>query len=139
METIDNKEKRTHHGHAVKRLRQTLGIKQGALAADMGLSQQTISTYEQKPVIEDEILEKFAKALDVSIELIKDLEEDPITITIENNTFENKDGNNIAYLENDYSTNTYNPVDKIIELCEKLLEADKEKIALLEKLLKEKR
>jgi transcriptional regulator with XRE-family HTH domain len=94
----------------------TLGIKQEALASDMGISQALVSFYEQKKVIEDDMIDKFAKALNVAPALVKDLEEDPVTVIIENNTFENKEGNNIAYLENDNSTNTYNPIEQILEL-----------------------
>ncbi|MDR2956240.1 MAG: helix-turn-helix domain-containing protein [Prevotella sp.] len=139
-------EKNTHHGHAVKRLRHTLGIKQDALAAELGMSQARVSTYESKKVIDDDMIEKFAKALKVSPELIKDLEEDPVTVIIENNTFENKEGNNIAYLEEDNSTQINNPIDQILELSkekqnlyERMLELEKEKNTLLEKLLREKK
>jgi transcriptional regulator with XRE-family HTH domain len=146
MDTKEKTEKNTHHGHAIKRYRHTLGIKQEALASDMGISQALVSFYEQKKVIEDDMIDKFAKALNVAPALVKDLEEDPVTVIIENNTFENKEGNNIAYLENDNSTNTYNPIEQILELnkekqalYERMLELEKEKNALLEKLLKERK
>lgn len=141
METIEKKEKNTHHGHAVKRFRRTLGIKQEALAADMGISQALISFYEQKKEIEDDMLVKFAKALKVDPQLLKELEEDPVTIIVENNTFENNEKvSNIGnYNVEDNSVNHFNPVEKITELFERLLEKEQEKIALLEKLLKEKK
>jgi len=146
METQEKTVKNTHHGHAIKRYRHTLGIKQEALAADMGISQALVSFYEQKKVIEDDMIDNFAIALNIAPELIKELEEDPVTIIIENNTFENKEGNNIAYLENDNSTNTYNPIEQILALnkektalYERMLELENEKIALLEKLLKGKK
>ena len=142
MKTSDN-EKNTHHGHAIKRLRDTLGIKQDALAKDLGISQVMVSKYEAKKVIEDEMLEKIAKVLNVNPQLIKELEEDPITVIIENNssnTFGDNDSvNQSCYFGDDNSVMNINPVDKIVELCEKLLEKDQEKIALLEKLLKEKK
>ncbi len=137
METAEKREKRTHHGHAIKRLRQTLGIKQSAIVDNTGLSQQSISMYEQRPVIEDDILAKFASALNVSVELIKELEEDPVTIIFENNNIENNSGAAGYYIAGDNVSN--NPIDKIVELFEKLLEKEQEKIALLEKLLKEKK
>ncbi len=142
METIDKKEeKNTHHGHAIKRFRHTLGIKQEALAMEIGTSQATVSMYESKKVIEDEIIEKFAKALGVSPQLIKELEEDPVMVIVENNTFENNEKvSNIGnYNVEDNSVNHFNPIDKIVELCEKLLEKEQEKIVLLEKLLMEKK
>jgi len=142
MDTFNRRKRRTHHGHAIKRLRQTTGIKQSALAIDMGLSQQTISTYEQRSNIEDEMLEKFAKALNVTAELIKNLEEDPVTVIIENNTFER---GSIAHITGNNTNNYNDPIQKIIELSnekealyERILEVEKEKNALLEQLLRDR-
>ncbi|MCE5226657.1 MAG: helix-turn-helix domain-containing protein [Porphyromonadaceae bacterium] len=145
METKEKTLKNTHHGHAIKRIRHTLGIKQDALAVDMGISQAQISAYEQKKVIDNEMIEKFAKALNVVPEFIKQLEEDLVTVIIENNTLEK--GNIIASVAGD-NTNNYNPdpIDRIIELAnektalyERMLELEKEKNALLEKLLKDRK
>jgi transcriptional regulator with XRE-family HTH domain len=137
METVEQKSKNTHHGHAIRRYRHTLGIKQEALATDMGISQALVSFYEKKKVIEDDMVEKFAKALNVTPKLIKELEEDPVTVIIENNNIETNYGR--GYVAVDNSTNHYNPIEKIVELCEKLLEKEQEKITLLEKLLQEKK
>ena len=143
METKEQTVKNTHHGHAIKRFRHTLGIKQEALASEMGLSQALISTYEQRKVLNDEVIERFAKALNVAPELIKELEEDPVTVIIENNTFE-KGSNNVGYVIGNTITN--NPIEQILELSkektalyERMLELEKEKTVLLEKLLKEKK
>jgi transcriptional regulator with XRE-family HTH domain len=140
METKEKALKNTHHGHAIKRIRHTLGIKQEALAVDMGISQAQISAYEQKKVIDNDMIEKFAKALNVVPGFIKQLEEDPVTFIIENNTFET--GNNIGY---DNIVNINNPIEQILELnkemqslYERMLELEKEKNALLEKLLKDR-
>ena len=137
MDTQEKTTKNTHHGHAIKRYRHTLGIKQEALAADMGISQALVSFYEQKKVIEDDMIEKFAKALNVAPALIKDLEEDPVTVIIENSNIENNTGAAGYYIAGDNINN--NPVEKIVELFEKLLKSEQKKIELLEKLLKEKK
>jgi len=139
METLDKKDKNTHHGHAVKRFRHTLGIKQDALAVELGISQAMVSMYESKRVIEDDMIEKFAKILGVAPQIIKDLEEDPVNLIIENNTFGDNDKINQAYMIEDNSTNHYNPADKIIELCEKMLDTEQKMVKLLEKLLKDKK
>jgi len=146
METLYEKEKNTHHGHAVKRFRHTLAIKQDALAIDLGISQAMISVYESKKVIEDDMIEKFAEALGVAPQLIKELEEDPVTVIVENNTFEKGSVGNIAPysdIANENFGNTYNPVEEILKLCqekqvlyERMIELEKEKNALLEQLLK---
>ena len=149
MEPKEQKIKNTHHGHAIKRFRHTLGIKQEALATEMGLSQALISTYEQRKVLNDDVIERFAKALNVAPELIKELEEDPVTFIVENNTFENGSVNNIASssdISNENCGNTYNPIEQILELSkektvlyERMLELEKEKSALLEKLLEDRK
>ncbi|MDY9919654.1 MAG: helix-turn-helix transcriptional regulator [Proteiniphilum sp.] len=143
METKEQIFRNTHHGHAVKRIRHTLGIKQEVLADMMGTTQARISNSEQKKVLEDEMIDKFAKALNVAPEFIKELEEDPVTFIIENNTFEKGSMAGI-YNVGDFINNP-DPVDRFIELSkektalyERIVELEKEKNALLEKLLKEK-
>ena len=82
METKEGTLKNTHHGHAIKRIRHTLGIKQEVLADMMGTTQARISNCEQKKELEDEVIDKFAKALNVAPELIRELEEDPVKIIL---------------------------------------------------------
>ncbi|WP_019541044.1 helix-turn-helix domain-containing protein [Proteiniphilum acetatigenes] len=137
METKEQTFKNTHHGHAVKRIRHSLGIKQEVLADMMGITQARVSNFEQKKVLEDEIIDKLAKALNVAPQLIKELEEDPVTVIIENNRIDNNSGSAYNYIAGDNIIN--NPIDKIAELFERLLEKEQEKIALLEKLLGEKK
>lgn len=137
MEKKERTFKNTHHGHAVKRIRHTLGIKQETLAVMMGITQARVSNCEQKKVLEDEMIDKFSKSLNVAPELIKELEEDPVTVIIENNKLDNNSGSAYNYIAGDNIIN--NPIDKIAELFEKLLEKEQEKIALLEKLLGEKK
>ncbi|MEA4917275.1 helix-turn-helix transcriptional regulator [Proteiniphilum sp.] len=149
METKERTLKNTHHGHAIKRIRHTLGIKQEVLADMMGTTQARISNSEQKKELEDEVIDKFAKALNVAPELIKELEEDPVTFIIENNTFEKGSvGNITSYsdIRNENFGNTYNPIEQILELnkektllYERMLELEREKIALLEQLLKDRK
>ena len=120
---------------------------QEALAAEMGLSQALISTYEQRKVLNDDVIERFAKALNVAPELIKELEEDPVTFIVENNTFEEGSIANISNVsEGNNNTITNNPIEQIIELnkektalYERMLELEKEKNALLEKLLEDRK
>ena len=141
MKTQEKPLRNTHHGHAIKRIRHTLGIKQDALAIDLGISQAQISNYEHKKVIDEEMLEKFAKVLNVAPEVIRELDEDPVTVIIENNTFEKGSAAGINTINNNPD-----PTERIIELAkektalyERMLELEKEKNALLEKLLKERK
>ncbi len=145
METKEQTIKNTHHGHAVKRIRHSLGIKQEVLADMIGTTQARISNYEQEKVLEDEIIDKLAKALNVAPKLIKELEEDPVTFIIENNTFEKGSMANISNIsEGNTNAITNDPIEEILELSkektalyERMLELEKEKSALLEQMIKE--
>lgn len=145
METDNLLESKAHHGHALKRIRYRKGIKQAAMADMVEMSQQHISRIEAMPIIEDEILEKFAKALNVPVEIIKGMKEDMPSIVIENNTFEFEANSrsNVGQID-DYSTNNYDPVDKIIQLSderaqlyERILKTEQEKNEALAKRLSE--
>ncbi|WP_165042566.1 helix-turn-helix domain-containing protein [Dysgonomonas sp. ZJ709] len=137
MKTENLSIKRVHHGHNIRDIRRGKGIKQESMADMVHLSQQTVSRYESAQVIDDEMLERFAKALDVSVEEIKTMEEEA-GINIEN-VCENKTVN--------IGVQNFNsPINEIIELCnqkvelyERLLEVEKGKITWLEKILEQKK
>lgn len=122
-------EKTIHEGRNVKRIREILGVKQDALAAELGLSQQAVSALEQKEALDKEVIEKIANVLKVTPDAIRSFQEEAII-------------NNISCTFHDFHDNAsvfqFNPVDKIIELYDKLLREKDEKIALLEKLLDKK-
>jgi transcriptional regulator with XRE-family HTH domain len=120
-----------HIGRNISRIRELRGMKQEALAMAIGVSQQTISNIEGSETVEDSILEKLSTALSVSPEGIKQFSEETV-FNIINNTFTDNSSNNNNYLC------SINPLDKILELYERLLKAEKEKIEYLEKLLKDK-
>lgn len=133
-------EKTIHEGRNVKRIREILGIKQDALAAELGLSQQAISALEQKEKIDEKILGDVAKVLKVPTEAIKNMTDDSAANFI--NTFNDSSVNN-APLGNFQCT--FNPIDKLVEvfeenkrLYEKLLQAEKEKSELLVNMLEKK-
>lgn len=122
--------KRPHHGQNVKRIREILGIKQEVLAHALDISQQSISQIEKKEILEKETLEKLAKAMNVSQESIENFSEEA-AINIIATTFNSHDNStSIAY----NSTLNFNPVEKIIELYERLLAVEKEKNELLQQL-----
>jgi len=115
-----------HHGKNVKRLREILGIKQEAIALELNISQQAMSKLEQKEQIDDEILNKISKILQVPTNAIKNFN-DEMAINVVANTF--NDSSFVGYKP------IFNPIDKVIDLYERLLKAEQEKNALLEKLL----
>ncbi len=119
METTATK--KNNHGANVRRWREWRGIKQDVLAEQIGVSQASLSTYEKKDKLEQEILDKLAKALDVPLEAITELEEGT-AINIVSNTFDN---GSIGLNQ------IFNPIEKIVALYD-------DKIALYERMLKEK-
>lgn len=140
---------RIHHGRNIKRTRIEKNIKQDALCDLVHLSQSAISKYEKMRVIDDEMLQRFAKALDVPVEELKELEEEVPMVVFENNTSTNNveattsnNGGNInTGLNNEYTGSNeniiHNPLDKVNELFERLLKEKDERIALLEEQLRE--
>lgn len=134
---MDNK---IHQGRNVKRFREMLGIKQDAFAADLGedWTQKKISLLEQKESIDAGLLQEIAKVLKVPVEAIENFDEEAAVNYF--NTFNDNSVNNGAV----YAFNsTFNPIDKWIEvieenkkLYERLVQAEREKVQLLENLLK---
>lgn len=108
------------------RIRELRGMKQDLMAFELGVSQQTVSKIEQSEKIEDQLLEQIAKILGVSVEGIKNFSEESV-FNIISNTFTDSSSNNNNYLC------TINPLEKIIELYERLLQSEREKVELLNK------
>jgi transcriptional regulator with XRE-family HTH domain len=129
------KEKVIHEGRNVKRIREILGIKQDALAMELGLSQQAISALEQKEALDKDMIEKVAKALKVAPDAIKSFNEETAVNFF--NTFNDSTVNHGAFAAYNFNC-TFNPLDKVIELYDALLKSEREKIALLEKMLDKK-
>lgn len=127
--------KNNHIGRKISRIRELRGMKQEALALKLGISQQSVSHLEQSETIDDEKLEQIAKALGITKEAIENFSEE-VVFNIMNNTFQD---NSSAI---NYQCN-FNPLDKLVEsyeenkkLYERLLEAEKDKVTYLEKLVK---
>jgi transcriptional regulator with XRE-family HTH domain len=127
-----------HIGRKISRIRELRGMKQEALALELGVSQQTVSHMEQSETIEDEKLEKVAKVLGVTPDAIKNFSEEK-AINYFNNVYDNDFSNSTGALA---QSSTFNPLDKLMEaveenkkLYERLLAAEKEKVSYLEKLL----
>ncbi|MCD7849574.1 MAG: helix-turn-helix domain-containing protein [Parabacteroides sp.] len=142
METEDIKTGNVHQGANIRKFRQLIGMKQEVLADLLGTNQQTVSRIEQRRVIEEDLLVKIANILHISPEIIQKLEESPTSIVIENNTFQTG-SSNVGVVEQQRDNIVNHPVDQLMELnkeqaslYERMLTIEKEKNALLEKLLK---
>ncbi|MBG0506513.1 helix-turn-helix transcriptional regulator [Elizabethkingia anophelis] len=125
----DMPNKKIHQGRNIKRFREMLGIKQDALAYELGedWNQKKISLLEQKESVEKDILEQVAKILKVPTEAIENFDEEQ-AVNIISNTASFDNCQQPAFFNNQPS---FNPIDKVVELYD-------EKIALYERMLKEK-
>ncbi len=132
METI-SKAGSTHIGRKIGRIRELRGMKQEALAMELGVSQQTVSKIEQSAEVEDDTLGKIAKVLGVTKDAILEFSDDAVINYF--NTFNDHSFSNGAY--NAFNC-TFNPLDKLMEaleenkkLYERLLKSEQDKIEIL--------
>lgn len=118
-----------HEGRNIKRFREMLGIKQEVLAADLGddWNQQKISLLEQKEIIDAPLLKRVADIMNLPVDAFKNMTDDQAVNIIASTFNIEKD----AYIGNSQPTFNINPIEDIKKLHE-------EKIALYERMLKEK-
>ncbi len=123
---LTEKANKGHVGRNLQNVRVYLGIKQEALAADLGISQQEVSKIEKQDEIEEGCLSQIANVLGVSAEVIRDFDVERAIYNI-NNSYKDatvSEGGTAIVLQ-------VNPIDKIVELYERLVQSEREKIELL--------
>ena len=122
-------EQKIHQGKNVKRFREMLNIKQEALAYDLGedWNQKKISLLEQKDVIEDNLLKQISAVLKIPVEAFQNFDEEQ-AVNVISNTFTSNDTSTLNAVNPNCA---FNPIDKIVQLYD-------DKIALYERMLKEK-
>ena len=120
--------KKIHQGRNVKRFREMLGLKQEALAYELGddWNQKKISLLETKETIDLPLLRQISEALKIPVEAFQNFDEEQ-AVNVIANTFDNG-----AFLNTGH-TPTFN-----IHPIEELKKLHEEKIALYERMLKEK-
>ena len=123
-----------HIGRNISRIRELRGMKQEALAIAIGVSQQSVSNIEGSEIVDEEKLIAIAEVLGVSAEAIKNYSDETV-LNVINNTFTSHDSSTINAIN---IQPNFNPLDKVIELYERLVQAEKDKVEYLEKLLKAK-
>lgn len=122
--------KPNHIGRKIARIRELRGMKQETLAEELGISQQSVSSLEKSETLEDEKLLQVANALGVTKEAIENFSEESVLNIISNSFHDQSTLNAILHQP------TFNPLDKVVELYERLVQAEKDKVTYLEKLLK---
>lgn len=131
MSAMTDRPKNIHQGRNVKRFREMLGLKQEALALQLGedWNQKRVSLLESKEIIEEDILQQVAAILKVPVDAIKNLDEDK-AVQIIANTFNDEA---VAYAQ--YYKCNINPMEKWIESLEEIKRLHEEIKKLYERLL----
>lgn len=108
-------------GRNIARLRKLQGITQEELAGRLKTSRQTVVKYEAMDDMDEEKLKLVAKALGVITEIIRELNDDTLSNGVDIKFF---DGSSLVNFN-------FNPVEKIVELYERMLQLEREKIEIL--------
>lgn len=127
---VKDKVNQRHVGRNLQRIRVYLGMKQEALASNLGISQQEISKIEKQDEIEEGLLTKIAEVLGISTDVIEDFDVDKAICNINNYKDATISPGATATV---YAAHTQqiNPIEKVIELYERLLKSEQEKIEIL--------
>lgn len=113
-----------HIGRKIERVRRLRGMTQTDLGDALGISKQAVSKIEQTEQIDNDRIKQIAEALGVTEEgLTKFNEETVLYNTI--NFYENC-GVTTSAVSNNHTFNNF-PIEKTIEMFEKLLEKEKDK------------
>lgn len=129
METIENPTRR-HIGRNLQKVRVYLGVKQDTLASELGISQQSISNLEQQEEIEEGFLKKISDVLKVTPDLIKNFDLERAVYNINHNNYQDA---TIAEGATTFAiAQQINPIEKIIELYERLIKIEREKNDILQ-------
>jgi transcriptional regulator with XRE-family HTH domain len=131
---METAEPRVHQGRNVKRFREMCGLKQEALALELGSdwNQKRISLLEAKEEIEPEILKQVAEVLKVPVEAFTKLDDDG-AFNIISNTFNSHDySTSIAYRP------SFSVSEKWLQALDEIKKLNLEKIELYERMLKDK-
>ena len=132
--TVKNKST-VHHGHNCRRIREASNISLEDLAKKIKISVPQLSEYEEKEILEDPVIESLADALGVKPETIKNLTEDTVNnYMIQHNYDGSNSGAGNVSVQTVTSTFSFNPIEKIVELYERII---KEKDSTIE-ILKDK-
>lgn len=158
--TFSARIKQSHHGRNLKRFREMLGIKQEALAYELGdeWSQKRVSLLEQKEMIPRKTLEHIAEVLQIPVKAIVDFDEETAIQNLRNHyesipAFPDDAAHPEPMLQPEPEIRapvqhipafpaSFNPLEKWVaaleeneKLYERLLKSEQEKVQLLQKLL----
>jgi transcriptional regulator with XRE-family HTH domain len=126
METV-NHTNVLHMGRKIERVRRLRGMTQTELGEVLGISKQAVSKMEQTEDLDDTRIKQIAEALGVTEEGLRNFHEEKVLYNTIN--FYENCGVNSASISAYAETETINnfPLEKTIEMFEKLLQKEREK------------
>ncbi len=123
--------KKIHEGRNIRHFRELRGIKQESFATELHMSQQNLSRIEQSDTLDDQTLVQIATALGINPETLRNFDPDA-AINLINNIHDNQfDNSSTAMIYQQF-----NPLEKISELYERLLQKEHEVLRLEDQLRK---
>jgi len=125
METL-NYSPSLHLGRKVERVRKLRGLTQTELGDALGITKQAVSKMEQAEKIEDEKIKQVADALGVTEEGLKKFNEESV-LYYTYNFYENSGVTAASIGAHNIETLNNFPIEKTIEMFEKLLQKEKDK------------
>lgn len=129
MET-NNNTNTLHIGRKIERIRRLRGMTQSDLGVALRITKQAVSKMEQTENIDDYRLKEIADALGVTPEGLKSYNEETVLYNTIN--FYENCGVTTSAVSNNHTFNNF-PIEKAVELFEKLLEREREKVELVKK------
>lgn len=124
METLDYSPS-LHLGRKIERVRKLRGMTQTELGDALGITKQAVSKMEQSEKIEDEKIRQVANALGVTEEGLKKFNEESVFYTY--NFYENSGVNAGSIGAHHIETLNNFPLEKTVEMFEKLLQKERDK------------
>jgi transcriptional regulator with XRE-family HTH domain len=131
METV-NYTNMLHMGRKIERVRRLRGMTQTDLGDALGITKQAVSKMEQTEKIEDEKLKTIATALGVTEDGLKSFNEEKVLYNTMNFYDNSSITNSSVNANNIELLNTF-PIEKTIEIFEKLLQKEREKFEEVKK------
>jgi len=130
METADYTNM-LHIGRKIERVRRLRGMTQTELGEAMGISKQAVSKMEQTEQMDDERIKEIAKALGVTEDGLKKFNEETVLYNTIN--FYENCGVSTSAVSNTHTFNNNFPLEKTVEMFEKLLKRERDNFEKVKK------
>lgn len=128
-----------HQGHTLRSFREAKGMTLDVLAREAGLTMEEAFRLETSQQINEQLLEKLSKILNVSLECLRDAEEVVPMYETVTNYVNNFSGNGVvsgvqepggSHWENMnfYANPVLHPIEKMVEVYERMVESKEKQI-----------